>query len=869
MASDRQVLAAIGMKTGGDCRYFELVQLTCGDLKRKCFACVGKHSLYFMRQDLNGPLHDDADLYYSLIGRIIQDENSDQHCLLNLTEELPSWESDRLFIKAENRNLFLQHLRCSWQTDHMWRLGRVVVFPLSSYPITKERGFDNYVLPYQGYHWTKFQGYRFMVPDRFSDQANSIQDSETGEYVDDKGVSLIVHVHEAFSLEQLTKIYRDNIRWVAADYKIQLCSEEGQFYVIKNCMRDKRMNLSADIAQWHQWELVIRTKEATILCLVMRRQYIPPTCSTAQDIAVLLRCPEQEWSHSDTRLLLEAYLIADSLCTDSPNVSVYRDVVQAKLDALRFDEDGIEWAATHLKLKTCWEVEAVRFVKSIWKLFCEDKVEGYDASVLDLSPQEIFVDADEDAEWARLDCIDNFQTFFQEMLSRGEGLPLSGTQADALDEDAKLRIQHHWHTRVARYFSWAVDGGLLGARFNLEMMIEGLPALTEESYKKAYAAFQFLLHLRPRDMTKPFLEVSLAMQMKDKNLSQWMFNDRVMLAILSTDFLKKQIGKGRDADFFRCLANLLEADCGVTLKAYICRIFMEMRAHPETKSNGDTSADLIVVPAMLSLLKSGGVFLAIYASAALVNLSSGNQAVKMVLMAEGMAKTAVRNMQGKDDDLSYYTLMLLVNLTKEPHNRSVIASAGLIPLLYDILTSSYSQVRPAKKRQGSQGAALGSIAKERLLTQTCIVIGQFCNDDRFREQFIDMYPHTVKCLLYIFSLVRFGSALSSKCMFALKQLCASRNDQKHHIGSHAIPHLLEGLADKDIEKPTECIYQSLLLLNMLSGLFANCELMYSEGLITILEELGELPAARRSDGFYSRVGHLMQSMSEIAAATEK
>lgn len=106
-------------------------------------------------------------------------------------------------------------------------------------------------------------------------------------------------------------------------------------------------------------------------------------------------------------------------------------------------------------------------------------------------------------------------------------------------------------------------------------------------------------------------------------------------------------------------------------------------------------------------------------------------------------------------------------------------------------------------------------------------------------------------------------------MFALKQLCASRNDQKHHIGSHAIPHLLEGLADKDIEKPTECIYQSLLLLNMLSGLFANCELMYSEGLITILEELGELPAARRSDGFYSRVGQLMQSMSEIAAATEK
>ena len=237
-------------------------------------------------------------------------------------------------------------------------------------------------------------------------------------------------------------------------------------------------------------------------------------------------------------------------------------------------------------------------------------------------------------------------------------------------------------------------------------------------------------------MTKPFHEVSLAPQIKEKNLSAWVFNDRVMLAILSRDFLRKQLGKGRDADYFRCLANLLEAGCGVSLKAYICRIFMEMRAHTETKSKEeDNSADLIVVPSMISLLKTGGVFLAIYASAALVNLSNGNQAVKRILMGQGMAKTAVSNLQEKDDDLSYYTLMLLVNLTKEPHNRSVIASAGLIPLLYDMLTSSYSQVRSAT-RQTTQAAALASIAKERLLTQTCIVSGQFCNDDGFREQFV-------------------------------------------------------------------------------------------------------------------------------------
>lgn len=868
MASDKQVLAAITMKTGGDVRYFELIQLTCGDDRRKCYVCVGKHSLFFLRQDLNGPIHDGADVYYSSIAKILQDENSDQHCLLSLTEELPGWPSDRLFLKAENRSLFLRHFRCNWQTDHMWRLGRVVIFPLSVHPITKETSYDNYVAPYQGYSWTKFQGYRFMVPEGFVDQANSIQEEETGEYVNEQGVSLVVHVHEAFSLEQLSQMNRDNIRWVAADYKMQLCAHEAQFYVLKNAPRDKHMNLSADVAQWHQWELLIRTRSATIICLIMRRQYIPPVCCAAQDIAVLLRCPEEEWKRAELPLVLEAYRIADSLCTDAPNVSAYRDMVQAKLDTLRFNEEGAEWAAAHLKLKSCWEVEAVRFVKSLWKLYCDDKVEGYDPQVLELSAQEVLVDAGPEDQWGHLECIDNFHDFFLKLMKEGEGLP-SGVQAEALDEEAKLKIQHSWLARIARYFAWAVDGGLLGARFNLDLMIEGLSALTEESYKKAYAAFLFLLHLRTRDMTKPFLEVSLTQQMRGRNLSQWAFNDRVMLAVLSTDFLKKQIGKGRDADFFRCLANLLEAGCGVTLKAYICRLFMEMKASREadTKKDDDSSANLIVVPAMLSLLRTGGSFLATYASAALVNLSSGNQAVKMLLMGQGMAKLAVQNMQAKEDDLSYYTLMLMVNLTKEPHNRSVIASAGLIPILYDIMTSSYGQVRPTgKKAQGMSTAALGSIAKERLLTQTCIVIGQFCNDDRFREQFIDIYPHTAKCLMYIFNTVRMGCTLCSKVMFALKQLCASRNDQKHYVGTRAIPHLIEGLKDHDTDMNLEFVYQALLLLIMLSGPPANCELMYKEGLVPVLEQLSSHPSAKRSDGFHARVSILLHSMSDIAAA---
>eukprot|EP00440_Ansanella_granifera_P034541 gb/GFBE01037470.1/.p1 GENE.gb/GFBE01037470.1/~~gb/GFBE01037470.1/.p1 ORF type:complete len:878 (+),score=225.29 gb/GFBE01037470.1/:1-2634(+) len=872
MASDSQILAAMGMKAGGECRYFELVDITCSDIRKKCFVCVGKHSLYFLRQDLNGPIHVGADVNYSFIAKVVQDENSDQHCLLVLSDVLTGWGSDRLFIKAENRNMFLRHLRCSWQTDHMWRLGRVVVFPLTLHTITKERCFDHYVMPYQGHRWTKFQGYRFMMPDDFVDQPNSIQDEQTGEYVNSEGVTLVVHVHEAFSLDQLSQIQRDHIRWVAADYKVQLCSEEKHFYVIKNCTRAKRMNLGSDIAQWHQWELIIRTKSATLLCMLMRRQFIPPVCHSGQDIAVLFRIPEEVWRESETKLLLGAYRVADSLCIDAPNVSIYRDMVQAKLDALRFDEEGLEWVASRLKLKTRWETEAKRFVRTLWKLLCEDKIDGYDPDLLGKKPQEVLVDAEPDDEWANLDFIESFADFIQEMTTAGEGLPLDGPMAENLDEETKTKMQQHWLSRVARYFAWAVDGGLLGARFNLDLLIEGLSSLTtEEGYKKGMMALTFMLHLRPRDMSKYYTEVSLVRQLTDKNLSQWMFNDRVMLAILSTDFLKKLIGKGRDADFFRCTANLLEANCGYSLKAYVCRLFMEMKSGPAdaaSKKADEDGSNLIVVPAMMSLLKSGSLFLATYASAALVNLSNGNPAVKRMLMGNNMAVQAAKSILTKDDDLSYYTLMLLVNLTKEPHNRSIIASAGIIPMLYDMLTSSYHQVRPGAQKSAAGGvgnAALGSLAKERLLTQVSIVIGQFCNDDGFREQFIDMYPHTVKCMLYMFTTAQLGGMLTNKVSFALKQLCASRNDQKHYIGNTAIPYLIEGLAHKDVEKTPEFLYQSLLLLIMLSGLPTNCELMYKEGLINVLQDLSNHPIAKKTMDFHAKAARLFHALSEVAA----
>ena len=53
---------------------------------------------------------------------------------------------------------------------------------------------------------------------------------------------------------------------------------------------------------------------------------------------------------SDEELCADAELIADSFSPAEVDFPIYRDMVQAKLDALRFDEDGYRWVGDHLKL---------------------------------------------------------------------------------------------------------------------------------------------------------------------------------------------------------------------------------------------------------------------------------------------------------------------------------------------------------------------------------------------------------------------------------------------------------------------------------------------------------------------------------------
>merc|ERR1712125_208518 len=125
-------------------------------------------------------------------------------------------------------------------------------------------------------------------------------------------------------------------------------------------------------------------------------------------------------------------------------------------------------------------------------------------------------------------------------------------------------------------------------------------------------------------------------------------------------------------------------------------MFMEMNAESTEDVADKEEPSIKVIKPFLHVLKTGtncsGIFLATYAAAALVNLSSGSDTVKTLLISNGVTKIVADLLKMKDDELTWYTLMLATNLTKEPHFRHTFSSEGLPLMLYDMLTSSYHQV---------------------------------------------------------------------------------------------------------------------------------------------------------------------------------
>jgi hypothetical protein len=121
----------------------------------------------------------------------------------------------------------------------------------------------------------------------------------------------------------------------------------NKYWIMKNSIFNKKYNLNEDLAQWEGWQIEARTldplKIRNIICIYLRRKYIPPYFSSFQNITIVLT--EETPNFENYKINPKAYklieLIANSIAYNVPvNNREYTLLLKAKVNSLLLDEES-------------------------------------------------------------------------------------------------------------------------------------------------------------------------------------------------------------------------------------------------------------------------------------------------------------------------------------------------------------------------------------------------------------------------------------------------------------------------------------------------------------------------------------------------
>lgn len=832
---DQVILSILGRVTKVELQMFERVIMFHGEASQSCILCIGKHSIFFVNKEMSSLIDESSlsELSYLRIEKAVSDKKTNTFFLLKMRENTASW-GDQILIESQHRTVLLDRIGLCWQAQVMYKTFRVEKFLHTTMPVSSQ--FPNLkmqhnidklqVEPFKLYEEKPFEhrGYSFFLRKNFTPLAGLkhgtfVQDvGWPVEYNKQKivippGVQITCHVNYPESIMEMEKSTdgRDDLRTVATEYKQALTDPLERFYIIENSSRLKKMNRTNDIASWEGWEFFIRSKDYEFACVIFRRKYIPPLCDITQDVAILLRCPSGKKQNDLCQVLMdECRFVADSLAPTSISnaeaKNVYREIIQARLDTLQFNEDGYRWCEGYLKLTPVHKKNsAIKFVKSIIYIAQEnDMLVGEESESARHGILELPI-------FAHVPILKEPLEIHKEMLSDAEKL-LGSDSEDEKAKKEKAERRRHWLARIARYLAYCVDGGLLGDRFTLRRMIKYMDKGAADLDRSYRSIVEFLLDIRQVSATDN-RQVSLSQLIgQSGNFGTYQFNEQIMRQLLADEYIKKEWQRKNSSSdargYNRFLAGLLTSDAvSVGLRTLICRQVLEITNSPQSSPPEEGLAP-VLVPAMVTAMGSGNLSLMSCATAALVNLSHDTMETKKLLVESGVIAVCMTQLKKKDDDLTLYTLYLLVNLTKTPGHRQTVLKAGGLMLLVDILTSSYTMPN-----------------KQRILTEVASVIGQLCNDAEARTLSCEHF-RVVPPFLWMFEKAPPNTKFKAKLMFALRQMCILPQN-KIKVGEHVIPSVVEdiGLAKPSNPHSQECLMNAIMLLLMLVSITSNARRM--------------------------------------------
>lgn len=920
MSSDLQILQAFTRRCGTKVFYADVVTIQFEEVEghdaledvvptspktsagprfgppKKAYLCVGQSCLCLLASSMSRRLQAfNGQVDYAWMEKVAVDASSRTKFLvaLSLSKVKASLNSfykgpSQFIVESDDRDELLKLISTYFVADGLHRHGKFESLPRFQHDLGTSPAPSS-IVPPTGYKKASFRNYTFFIRKDFQDVPNAVSKAATGHFsmaaskLFDRtfswssspgDVELLVSVVDPLPLASLRPLGREHVRWVALECKQSLL-RSWNARVVHNRPYMKKMNLANDVASWSCWEMFIEDNDFTWAVIVLRRQYVPPVLDTAQDFILAMKCrsakDRERKKNVEACLMRELAFIADSF-SPQPHPNLNLDLVQAKLDALLFDDEAFHWIYDRFKLVPVGHFNihmyCTVFVKGVVKKLYNEHVLNSSECVneMELKTDAVCSSGTSDADMERVHVI------LKALAHPGEGLPRTNPNPESI---------HAWQARVACYFAYQMDGGMLGSRITLATLVEGVhngrvPQEVSIVFENILAC---LLHLRAEDLRVPWeLKVITAQMLGLGLLSplpesagksgdaevqgvQCSFNDRVMQVLLETGHLRKVLqdeDAGKDCmsmEYAHLLANLLSCSAASTnLKACVCRLIIADEAV------GEKGQSIVLADGLARLMQKGSSFLVTYASAAMVNLSQSHEVVRSHFIHQDLVPVCMHNVRMKDTDLMLYSVMLFVQLTKRSNHRAALEKYGVLQLCFEVLDAIHEQLDH----------------RWRVVAELCVVLGQlFCDQEAVAIAERPEHKVTTSLLSLLDAALPPGagagralsessSKIVTKAIFTLQKICGGEGVRSEVCDSNILKKLVELLEDQENLSNVELMNNVLHLFALLS-VGRNCSAKIQQfGWGRVYDTLMASPLALSQDAVRERIQAIQNNIKSFA-----
>ncbi|CDR96259.1 hypothetical protein, conserved [Babesia bigemina] len=789
-------------------RHFELVKIKKGSEHRKAYILVADGGLHLVTCSLGGLLKGGRFLY-DCVKRVVKRNNV---ITLHFNNS-PSLPVESLDIATPSDTHLYAKIKVAMGADHM-RCHHEEAESSSdegSNDSSDTEDRERTLLPFRGYKKVTLRGYFFFMRDSFehtsftSGRLTRLQDVG-------RGMSINVNIREPMSvhsphLESLQTLHQYT-RGFLNDLSLADVLIDGYY--------NKRMNLNNDLATWSCYHVLVKTDSSLLAYFIFRRLYIPPMFDICQDISMRFEVPLSSVEDKNLSVIYnEMCTTANSLTpVDEYNVW-YKDLIQVRLDTLRFDHTMHAFLSRKGSIVPSYNKLIKGFILSALRLLPRDCV---DIHVIQAIKEPMALTSDDPMDYI----------YHVKALVFGIG--------DVDESPERRELMNRFDMRLADYIAICIDELLMGSHLSLAIFTRYLNAMPDDAYKKKlYEVTAYLIHFRSSDFNEDYsssllnnIIESYRFDMSQVSWNSIIFNHYATSRMIEEGFFIYQYAAdlrhqdGKYNPYLSLVSDILEQCRGDLIVERVLKKFLDI---PQPID----ASYLPLLKCLIGMLRRniGNYKVVMIITAILTNFSFHSGAFKDHMIRQGVASVLIDNMLSSEEQIVISTLKLMVNITKTTEHQEAFISQGVISNFISLLEVCVNRnYRCTACIQTYYGRNM------EIVSFSAAVLGQLFNYKLLRMT-ANQLEFITEVMIYSFHIGSCDPNHMVMIMFCLKKV-PKTGPVYIKIGKHVIRSIMLNLR---VYRDDDFVVNALELLMELSKRVQNCIAMRHVGLLDAIAEI--------------------------------